>query len=244
MKVIILAAGYATRLYPLTLNTPKPLLKVAGKTIVEHLIAKIEQIPDINQIYIVTNNKFYDHFQEWKNNFNSKISLKIVNDKTTCNEDRLGAVGDINFVVKNEKINNDLLVIAGDNLFDFSLVEYVNFYQNLNRSGVAFRDLKDKELIRNKFGVGVMAGTKIIDFEEKPAEPKSTLASTACYFFIKDDLKLIGELVNSGKVDNSGEMIKWLIEKSEAHAFVFNEQWFDIGGFEQLEEAEQFYSRS
>lgn len=243
MKVLVLAAGYATRLYPLTENTPKPLLKVGEKTIINHILSKLEEVKDVKEVYVVTNNKFYSTFVGWSKDIHSSFKLKILNDGTISNEDRLGAVGDIHFVVQQEKIKDDFLVIAGDNLFGFSLLDFVDFFKNKNFSIVAFHDLKDKQKVKEKYGVGIVHGSKVIDFEEKPAHPKSSLASTACYLFKKNDLSHIEGLVKTGKVDAPGNLIKHLAEKSEVHAFVFDEHWFDVGTFESLEEAQKVYKK-
>lgn len=243
IKVLLLAAGYATRLYPLTENTPKPLLKVGEKTIINHILSKLEEIKKVKEVHVVTNDKFYSAFVDWSRNFHSPFKLKILNDGTTSNENRLGAVGDINFVINQEKIKDDLLVIAGDNLFGFSLLDFVDFFKSKNTSIVAFHDLKDKNKVKSKYGVGIVQGSKVIDFEEKPLEPKSSLASTACYLFKKNDLSRIGELVKTGKVDAPGNLVKYLATESEVHAFVFGEHWFDVGSFESLEEAKRVYER-
>ena len=242
MDVLILAAGYATRLYPLTENIPKPLLKVGNKTILEHIFAKLESMKDINEVYIITNYKFYPTFTDWAANFKTPFKVKILNDGTKNNEDRLGAVGDIHFVVQQEKINDDLLVIAGDNLFGFSLLAFTDFFKNKNSSVVAFHDLKDKNKVKGKYGVGIVQGSKVIDFEEKPAAPKSSLASTACYLFKKTDLSHLHNLLKAGKADAPGNLITYLAQFSEVHGFIFDEHWFDVGTFESLEEAQRVYA--
>ena len=239
----MLAAGYATRLYPLTQNTPKPLLKVGEKTIINYILTKLEEVKEVKDVYVVTNDKFYSTFVNWGKTVTSSFKLKIVNDGTKSNEDRLGAVGDIYFVVEQEKIKDDLLVIAGDNLFGFSLLDFVDFFKDKNSSIEAFHDLKDKHKVKSKYGIGIMQGSRVVDFEEKPTEPKSSLASTACYFFKKNDLLHIQNLVKTGKVDAPGNLIKYLAEKSEVHGFVFDEHWFDVGSFESLEEAKKVYER-
>ena len=134
MDAIILAAGYATRLYPLTENTPKPLLKVAGKLMIEHIIKKLEELEIINEIYIVTNNKFEQKFLEWLHNFDAKKPIEIINDGTKSNEDRLGALGDIYYVTDTKKIDKDIVVIAGDNLFEFPLLDVINLFKKRNSS--------------------------------------------------------------------------------------------------------------
>lgn len=243
MKVLILAAGYATRLYPLTENTPKPLLKVGNKKILEHIFAKLESVEDVNEVYIVTNDKFYPTFMTWAANFRTPFNIKILNDGTKSNEDRLGAIGDIHFTVQKEKINDDLLVIAGDNLFGFSLLDFVDFFQQKKNSIVAFHDLKNVEKVKGKYGVGILKGSMVVDFEEKPLAPKSSLASTACYFFEKRDLSHLHNLLKAGKADAPGNLITYLAQVSEVHGFVFDEHWFDVGTFESLEEAQKVYAR-
>jgi|SRR3989344_6969636 len=243
MQALILAAGYATRLYPLTENTPKPLLKVGDKTIIEHILTKLEAIEDISQVYIVTNDKFYPMFKDWATKIRSPFKLKILNDKTQSNEDRLGAVGDIHFVAQQEKIKDDLLVIAGDNLFGFSLLDFTYLFKKKNSSIVAFHDLKDKHKVKEKYGVGILNGSRIVDFEEKPVNPKSSLASTFCYLFPQNILSRIHFYAKEGNLDNGGDLIRWLVNNNEVHAFVFDEHWFDIGTFESLEEAKKVYER-
>ena len=165
---------------------------------------------------------------------------------TQTNEDRLGAVGDINFVIKQENIDEDLLVIAGDNLFGFEMNHFVNFFKEKESSTVAFYDLKDKELVKEKFGVGLVdnENLKVISFEEKPLDPKSSLAATACYLFKREDLNFTQELIDEGKGDCPGNLPAKLVEKSNLHGFVFTQHWFDIGSHQGLEEARKHYTKS
>jgi glucose-1-phosphate thymidylyltransferase len=245
MKTIILAAGYATRLYPLTINKPKALLEVGNKPIINHLMDKIHKIPEIDEVHVVTNNKFFKIFQEWADNFESHKKISIVNDMTMSNEDRLGAVGDINFTINEKKIDDHILIIASDNLFEFELKDFIEFSKNKGTSTVAALDLLEKEKIAKRFGtIEIDNNNKIISFEEKPENPKSTLASTACYFIHKDHLSPLKDWINAkeGKIDNSGEMIKYLSETLGAHSFVFTGRWFDIGSKEHLDEAHKVYS--
>ncbi len=242
MKAIILAAGYATRLYPLTIDTPKPLLEICGKTVMDHLLQKIETLKEVDEIYVVTNDKFYAHFQKWVLSLKTTKRIKIVNDHTTTNENRLGAIGDIHYVIEQEKIHDDLLVIAGDNLFGFSLQNFISFYQKKKTSILAFVDLKDKEKVKGRLGVGILDGSKVIDFEEKPLEPKSALAATVCYLLNQKDYSKIKNLLLEEKADAPGHFIKYLAHHSEVSGFIFDEHWFDIGTFESLEEAKRFYN--
>lgn len=242
MKALILAAGYATRLYPLTKNTPKPLLDIGNKKVIEYIFEKIENVEIIDEIFIVTNAKFYFKFINWSKNYISSKKIEIINDGTFSNEDRLGAIGDIEYVVKNKEINDDLLVIAGDNLFEFSLNNFVDFFKLSSNSVIALCDLKDKNKIKNKFGCIELNSSKVIGFEEKPEFPKSSLAAIACYIYSKKHvLDLFKDNLNSN-FENIENIMKNFIDKKELNGYVFSEKWLDIGNFNQLEEARRRYS--
>ncbi len=243
MKAIILAAGYGTRLYPLTKNKPKPMLEVKGKTIIEYILEKIFAVKDVDKIYIVTNSKFFDTIDRYIEELGMDGKIKVVNDHTETNEDRLGAIGDIAYVVNEEKIDEDVLVVAGDNLFEYSLVELVDFYREKGSTAVALYDVGDKELAQNYGIVEIDENGKMIGFEEKPENPKSTLASTGCYMFGKEDLEDIKAVLkrNSG-MDNSGDFIKMLSQKKSVYGKAFREKWFDIGSFESLGKAREEYN--
>ena len=149
MKAIILAAGYATRLYPLTKNIPKPLFEVGGKAIIDHVVEKMQEVPHIDEIFVVTNDKFHSHFMAWKEENENLIKTTIVNDGTTCNEDRLGSLGDIRYVIEEHKLHeHDLIVVAGDNLFSFSLNEKVASFHCHKKTQVALYDVGDYELAK------------------------------------------------------------------------------------------------
>ncbi len=200
-------------------------------------------ISEIKEIFIVTNARFHHQFQVWLNHYVYPKKIKLINDGTISNQDRLGAVGDLNFVLKEEEINEDLLVIAGDNLFGFSLKLFLDSFAKKQKSHVALFDIKDKEKLKKRYGTALLDKTKIINFEEKPAEPKSTLAATACYLFSKSDLKLVEQAIKIGKADNPGDLVKHLVKSSEVHGFVFDQHWFDVGSFESLEKAEEVYKK-
>jgi glucose-1-phosphate thymidylyltransferase len=242
MKVIILAAGYATRLKPLTEKTPKPLLPVAGKKIIEHILDKIQAVKEIDQIFIVTNDKFYNQFKEWKDGLNTKIPIDILNDKTKTNEERLGAVMDINFAIQEKNINDNILVVAGDNLFEFTLAEaYSEFMKKGNV--IILYDVGNIELAKN-YGVVSLDGGLISSFEEKPENPKSTLVSTGLYFFDRNIVQHIKEyLEQTDDKDKLGKFIAWLYPKIKIIPFVSQEKWFDIGSLEQLKKAEKEFSK-
>ena len=243
IRALILAAGYATRLYPLTKNTPKALLAIADKPMIEYIIEKIDRADDIKDIIIVTNDTFYKQFGSWLKFAKHKKPIRIINDGTTSNEDRLGALKDIDYVVKQEMIKDNLMVIAGDNLFEFSLRSFVKFFNEKKSSVLAVFDMKEKDKLAKKFGVVKLDNSsKITDFEEKPAEPKSSLAATACYIFTPTDVEELDKFLKTHKkADNPGEFLSYLSAKKPIYGYSFDEGWFDIGSFDQLEEAYKRY---
>ena len=245
MKAIILAAGYATRLYPLTLDMPKPLLEVGKKKMVEHIIHKLEEMDAVDEIHIVTNDKFYPHFVEWREGFPCTRNVIIHNDGTKTNEDRLGAVGDIHFAIQNAKIDDEVIIVGGDNLFDFSLLGMHSLFEAKKGPVVAARDLGDPVLLAKKFGTIEIDDTnKITSFEEKPEKPKSSLCSTCVYMYRKEDIEELKKVMQKGDVpDNPGDFVKHLMTVRDVFCYPFEEHWYDIGGHEQLEEAREIFSK-
>ncbi|MFH1323970.1 MAG: nucleotidyltransferase family protein [Nanoarchaeota archaeon] len=239
----MLAAGYATRLYPLTQDNPKPLLGVGGKPIVEHLIRKIEEIDGVDEIFIVTNAKFYDVFENWLSGFNSTKKIKILNDNTTSNEDRLGSLGDVNFAIEKENIKDDILLVAGDNLFEFSLKEFLDGLKPTGKSAVVLYDVADRELVKQYGIVEVDKNNKMLDFEEKPSEPKSTLASTGIYFYPSYVLPMLQNYVHKYKnSDKAGNFLEWLHKNEDVYCYITQKRWIDIGSLDQLEKARKEFN--
>ncbi len=243
LKALILAAGYATRLWPLTKNKPKPLLEIKGRPMIEHIVKHFTEISGISGIYVVTNEKFAHDFEDWASSFKFPIPIKIINDMTTSNEDRKGAIGDMKYVIDEAKLDDDLLVIAGDNLFEYKLADFHKFFLEKKSSVIACKDLGSKEEVKEKFGVVELGSeSRIVGFQEKPAEPKTTLAATACYIFTAKDLKSVENYIEAGnKPDNAGDFVKWLSNHKPVYAFVFREKWYDIGSFESLGKAREEY---
>lgn len=243
MEAVILAAGYATRLYPLTENTPKPLLDVAGKPIIEHIIKKLEEIDQIKKIYIVTNDKFEKHFKEWLVSYDAKKSIEIINDGTKSNEDRLGALGDIHYVISSKELDDDIILVAGDNLFELSLVDVINFFKKRKSNVIVLHDVKDLELAKH-YGVVEVNNNQVINFEEKPISPKSTLASTGIYLFPKKTISLIKKyIVQGNNPDKTGNFIEWLHKRETVYSYVTDKNWYDIGSIKQLEKANKYYKQ-
>ncbi len=242
MKAIILAAGYATRLYPLTVSQPKHLLEVAGNPILNYCIEKLEKLDIVDAIYLVTNNKFYQNFLRWASALNFNKMINILNDGTIENQTKLGAIGDLNFVVEQEHLDDDLLVVAGDNIFEFELTDLIKEFEKYRKTMLAVYDVKNSELAKLYGIVEVNSQMVITNFVEKPPHPKSTLASTGVYLFPKESLKLIKEYLNKGNnPDKPGDYISWLYKKEKVYTFSFPGRWFDVGSPDQLMEADAYF---
>lgn len=240
MKVIILCAGYATRLYPLTENQPKPLLLVGKKPILEWILERVQKVQGVEGVFIVSNQKFSGHFETWAKNASSPWPVEVVNDHTTSNETRLGAIGDLAHVIKTRKIDPcDLMVIAGDNFFDFDLVSFTDFGQKKRPHGViAVYDVKDKELAKRYGLVRTAADGKILDFQEKPEKPNTTLASSGIYWLPKDIWGLLDRYISSGhNTDQPGHYMRWLAENSGLFACSLKGKWLDIGDLASYQKA-------
>jgi len=244
MKALIIAAGYATRLYPLTQDTPKALLLIAGKPMLNYIVKKIEELKDIEEIVVVTNDKFYPQFLEWSKSVKSAKRIRVMNDNTKSNEERLGAIGDIHYFISQDKFKGDLLVIGGDNLFDFNLNEMADLFKKKRKSIIALYDMQKKEAVAKRFGVVLIdKDFKIVDFEEKPAEPKSTLIATLCYMFSNDDIEELEKCISQNKKpDNAGDFIKYISSRKDVYGINYKGIWFDIGSFEQYEQADKLYA--
>ncbi len=244
VDVIILAAGYGTRLYPLTLNKPKPLLTVGKKTILERILDKAGQVSAVKRMLLVTNDRFADHFEKWKRGFQRSIPIEILNDGTTTNENRLGAIGDIHFVLKEKGIDGEVLVVGGDNLFEFDLRKAWGFFGQKESTVVGLYDMVDRMKVAGLYGVvSIDEASKIVGFEEKPKKPKSALISTAIYFFTRQDLGTLRQYIDEGNSpDNLGDFVQYLAERQTVYGYVFREKWFDIGSHDQYKTADAYFS--
>ena len=246
VKLIVLAAGYATRLYPLTINQPKPLLAVAGKPMLEHVLDNLKPISEIDHIYVVTNAKFSNHFQHWADAYgmtHSRAPVNIVNDKTTSEANRLGAIGDLNLVLDEAQIDDDLMVVAGDNLFSHSLEGFGEFCRRKNAPVLAVYDVSDPEQIKKYNSIEIDENDRIIFFEEKPEHPKSTLTGIALYYYPQSVLSLIRQYIAEGNnPDQPGRLVQWLYPRTPFYVWRVPGIWYDVGSKETLEEADRIFS--
>jgi glucose-1-phosphate thymidylyltransferase len=237
MKAIVLAAGYATRLYPLTRTIAKPLLPVGGRPMLDHILDRIAGVAEVDAVHVVTNRKFADSFREWARS----RAVAVHDDGTTSEDDRLGAIGDVRFVVEAAGLeNDDLLVIAGDNLFDFSLAGYVDWWRGKGEaSAVALHDVREVALAR-RYGVVALADDeRIVSFEEKPEQPHSTLAATATYLYHRRHVPLLRRYLDEGNSpDQPGRFVAWLCLRAPVYGYTFEGDWRDIGDEDQLLEAD------
>ena len=245
MKVIILAAGYATRLYPLTLTRPKPLLPVAGKPMIEYVLDNLVSIGGIERVYVVTNAKFAGHFQQWADGYRgAKVNFTIVNDGSTDDTNKLGAIGDIHFVLQTQNIADDIIVVAGDNLFSEPLSDFGRFCREKQAPVLAVYDVGDLEQIKKYNAITLDADGRITFFEEKPQHPASTLTGIALYYYPKSMLPLIRQYIAEGNnPDQPGRLIQWLYPRLPVYTWKVPGRWYDIGSKETLEEANRIFAR-
>lgn len=244
MKCIILAAGYATRLYPLTKDRPKPLLEVAGKTIIDYIMEKIVQVDDIDEVIVVTNDKFATHFSKWADDAPYSKEITVVNDGTTTNENRLGAIGDIQFVIEQLNVQDDLVILAGDNLFDFELSDYVEYFNQVGTDCITAYTEENINQLKRAGVVELDERGKVLSFEEKPQEPKSNYAVPAFYLYKKETLPLFAQYLTDGNnPDAPGHFVPWLIQQKEVHAYAFPGKRYDIGTLESYQTVQEIFSK-
>ena len=247
MKVIILAAGYATRLYPLTLTQPKPLLPVAGKPMIEHVLDNLAPLGGIDRVFVVTNAKFAGHFQQWADRYGatrSKLEFTVVNDGSTNDDNKLGAIGDIHYVLTTQNVNDDLIVVAGDNLFSERLDAFGKFCREKNAPVLALYDVGDLEQIKKYNSISLDGDGRIRFFEEKPKNPTSTLTGIALYFYPKHTVPLIRQYIAEGNnPDQPGRLVQWLYPRTAVYTWRVPGIWYDIGSKETLEEANRIFAK-
>ena len=237
MKAIILSAGYATRLYPLTKNTPKGLLPIGRKSILDFIVDQIETIKEIDEIFIISNHKFYENFYAWSKTRKTHLEITVLDDNTTDDTNKLGAIGDILYTIENGGIKEDVLIMAGDNFFTFELSDYIDFYKRVNADTILVKEINNiKELQR--MGNAILDSNDIVvAMEEKPKAPKSNCAVFASYVYKKETLPLIKQYLDEGNnPDAPGFFPSWLHKIKPVYAYKFKGECYDIGTRESYAE--------
>ena len=245
MKVIVLAGGFAKRMWPLTKDQPKHLLNISKKPMLSYVIDKIDKIENalVDVVYISTNARFEQKFEKFLDDYKSELNLKLIIEDTLSEGEKLGSIGALYYLITKENIDDDLL-IGGDNLFEFDLSDMVQFFNKKGSDVIAVYDTGSKERARLYGVLDVDSNDKILNFLEKPEDPPSTLCATACYLLTKDGVNSLKRYVEEGNnTDAMGFFVSWLIGKKNVYAYSFNGSWFDVGSFESLKEADMFYSK-
>ena len=241
MKCLILAAGYATRLYPLTENFPKPLLEVKGKTILDWLIDDIDTLGEVDEYIVISNHKFAHHFNAWAEKSNHNIT--VLDDGTSSNETRLGAVKDIQFAIDTLSLDTDMLVVAGDNLLDFSLTAFINYAKEKGASAIMrYYEADEKRLLKSGV-VTVDENDLITDMTEKSPTPKTHWCTPPFYYYTRSDARLVKAGIEAGcGTDAPGSYIAWLCKQTKVYAMEMPGSRYDIGNLESYEAVKKEYS--
>jgi glucose-1-phosphate thymidylyltransferase len=244
MKAIILAGGFAKRMWPLTRDRPKPLLPVSGRPVIEYVLEKLKPLDDVRTVYITTNRKFEPHFREWLDSFEYPKEIRLVIEDTSAEEEKLGSIGAMKHLLDNERIDDDIICLAGDNLFQDSLDDLIGQFRSQNTMVFGLWEMADRSSL-SRFGVASVDGSGLVtDFEEKPEHPKSNLVSTGIYIIPRSSLGLINQyLEGMNNPDTFGFFLTWLYKRQPVHAHVFRNPWFDIGSLEGYKEADEFVSK-
>lgn len=242
MKNIVIAAGYATRLYPLTENFPKPLLKIGDSTILDRMMADIDAIPEVDEHIIVTNHRFAYIFEEWKANSNYSKPITIIDDGTTDNDNRLGAVRDLLLALEQRDIDDDIMVLAADNILDFSLQGFADYFKEKGTSVIMCHHEPELRKLQRTGVIAVDPDMKVLEMQEKPAEPVSNWAVPPFYIYAKNDLPLIRECMEHGcGFDAPGNLAHYLTDVTTLHAWPMPGYRFDIGSMDSYEEAQRLF---
>jgi glucose-1-phosphate thymidylyltransferase len=241
VKAVILAAGYATRLYPLTLHRPKALLPVGGRPMLDRLLDRLGEMEGLDGVFVVTNAKFADAFREWAGEAGADV--QIVDDGTTDEETRLGAIGDLDLTIRQGGIDDDLLVLAGDNLFSESLAGFPAFALEKGGAALGVYDVGDLDAIRRYSAIELDGDDRVARLGEKPTEPPTTLAGIALYFYPRGALGLVRDYLDAGNnPDQPGRLVEWLYPRTPVYGWRVPGRWYDVGSKETLAEADRAFT--
>ena len=242
MKALILAAGYATRLYPLTLDRPKALLPVGGKPMLDHLMEQLERVEGLDEVYVVTNSKFAEAFREWAA-ARSGLPLRIIDDGTVDDDSKLGAIGDLDLTIREAEVDDDLIVLAGDNLFSESIAPFAVFALGKGGPALGVYDVGDLDTIRRYSVIELDDDDRVTRLEEKPERPRSTLAGIALYFYPRSALRYVRQYLEEGNnPDQPGRLVQWLYPRTAVYGWRVPGRWFDVGSKETLAEADRAFT--
>jgi len=244
LEAIVLAGGFARRMWPLTKDRPKHLLPVAGRPMLDYVMDKLESASGLNRIFISTNAKFESYFRRYITTRTTEKILSLFIEDARSEHEKLGSVGALAFLIEENNLDDELLVIGGDNIFDFEMNDFLNYFERKQANTVALYDLKSKEKASLYGVVTVDEEGRIIDFKEKPSKPDSTLVSTACYAFTRTGVQNILRYVEEGNDrDKMGHFMEWLYKHDDVFGFIFEGVWFDIGSFEVYGAANKYFNR-
>lgn len=234
MDAVVLCGGFAKRMWPLTRDTPKTLLQVMGRPVMEHIMEKLEGMDEIERIFISINRRFRDQFISWFMDYPTEKHVELVVEPSLSEGEKLGSIGAWEFLIREKKLGGDLLSVSGDNFFDFDLKSFLEFQKRVGGTAVGIYDVMDVEVARKKLGIVELdSNNKIVGFEEKPENPKGTLASTGIYMFPGEVLKLVLKYLEEGNSpDKAGMFLKWLYKIKPVYGFIFQGEWVDIGNME------------
>ena len=228
MQAVVLAGGYATRLWPITRHRPKMMLPIGERTVIDGIFADLERDDRVDEVYVSTNERFAERFREYLAD-SAFEKPRVSVEETTAEDEKFGVVGALAQLIDREGIDDDLVVVAGDNLLSFDVAEFVDFFGEQGAVSLAAYDVGSTERAKS-YGLVDLEGTRVVDFQEKPDDPKSTLVSIACYAFPRDTLPAFEEyLAGDNNPDEPGWLIQWLQQRQPVHAFTFDGAWFDIG---------------
>jgi glucose-1-phosphate thymidylyltransferase len=244
VKAYLLAAGYATRLHPLTLHTPKPLLEVGGTPILTRILERVAALEVVDEVVVVGNERFAAQFAAWADEVECPVPLRVLNDGSTSDDDRLGAVGDLDFALRQVPPDGDWLVVAGDNLLEFDLAPLHAEFERQRRPLLVLRDVEP--VGPSPYNEVTLDGRGVVArFREKPADPQTRLSAIALYFFTPGAADLLARFLSEGgETDAPGHFVEWLVAQTQVGAARFEGEWFDIGTPETLESAQARLSRA
>lgn len=244
MKAVILAGGFATRMWPLTKDKPKHLLPVAGRPMLDYVMEKVLPVSRIDQIFVSTNAKFEGQFRDYLSNLQTDKEVSLFVEDIGREEEKLGSVGALGYLITEKNIDEEMIVIGGDNIFGFEMEDFIDYFHSKQGNVAALYDVETKEKAKMYGVISIDQDNRVTYFQEKPSEPRSTLISTACYAFTEEGTQNVLRYLEEGNnPDEIGHFIQWLYKNDDVYGYIFQGTWFDIGSLESYHEADEFLSK-